>query len=89
MTNNAGIATADRIAPMTEATAISPQSTKTAMNVRKMSLKAALLALPEYFMLPQGKACPAGVKGKRNLEFTFLLAHNGRIDAADFFFERI
>src|SRR5690242_2347586 len=79
MIRSAGTAIADRMAPITEAKAMSAQSINPAMNVRMMSLKAALLALPEYFMCSQGKAWPSAVKGKRSLEFIFHVAHNDPI----------
>ena len=50
VTNNAGTATVERIVPITEAKKIKAQITNPAINERKINLKAALLALPAYFI---------------------------------------
>jgi len=52
-TINMGNAAADTIVPTTAAKATNAQSTAPAKNVRKMSLKAAFLALPECFIQTQ------------------------------------
>src|SRR5690242_7950432 len=55
---------AERMAVMSEPKAIKAQITNPTRNVRTISLKAAFLAFPEYFIRPHIKGWPARVKGK-------------------------
>src|SRR5947208_6542431 len=50
----AGTAIVERIVPIMEAKKINAQITNPAINERKISLKAAFRALPEYFICLQG-----------------------------------
>jgi hypothetical protein len=60
----AGTAIVERIVPIREAKKINAQITNPAINERKISLKAAFRALPEYFICLQGTIYALRVKGK-------------------------
>jgi hypothetical protein len=64
ITIKAGIATVERIVPITEAKKIKAQRMNPAINEKKINLKAALLALPEYFIAPKVRFNGPGSKAK-------------------------